>query len=193
MKFQYATGATPLGQDEINGLIPLHITTQGELNEWEAANILRAENWLFTVNHGNFLTIDFIKRLHKKMFEDTWKWAGLFRSTERNIGVEPSRITMELKNLLDDVTHHILNNVYPIEEIAFRFHHRLVWIHPFPNGNGRHARTMTDLLLVQAGESRFSWGKNTLIKEGPTRKKYIEALRNADKHDYTALSEFVRS
>lgn len=194
MKFEYPTGATPLDPDEANGLIPLHITTQGQLNEWEAANILKAENWLFsTYNHGNFLTIDFTRTLHKKMFDETWRWAGILRSTQRNIGVEVSNITTELKNLLDDTAFHIINSTYSIDEIAYRFHHRLVWIHPFPNGNGRHSRIMTDLLLVQAGQSRFSWGKQKLDAEGPIRKQYIAALRHADKHDYTALASFVRS
>lgn len=193
MKFNYAPGATPLDLDEIDGLIPIHITTQGELNEWESANILRAQNWLFAVsNHGNFLTIDFIKLLHKKMFDDTWKWAGVFRSTAKNIGVDPHIITTELRKLLDDVAYQIIYNSFPMDEIAYRFHHRLVWIHLFPNGNGRHARLMTDLLLVQAGQSRFTWGKQKLENEGATRKQYISALRDADKHDYTALAAFVR-
>lgn len=194
MKLNYAPGATPLDLDEINGLIPVHITTQGDLNEWEAANILSAQNWLFSVsNHGDFLNIDFTKLLHKKMFSETWKWAGLFRSSAKNIGVDPQMITTELKKLLDDVAYQVINNSFPIDEIAYRFHHRLVWIHPFPNGNGRHARLMTDLLLVQAGRSRFTWGEQKLENDGATRKQYINALRNADKHDYSALAEFVRS
>ncbi len=194
MKFIYAQGATPLDPDEMNGLIPFHISTQGQLNEWEAANILKAENWLFsTSHHGNFLTIDFIKLLHTKMFDDTWKWAGNFRSTEKNIGVSPYKITTELTHLLEDVRYQIINHSFPVDEIAYRFHHRLVVIHPFPNGNGRHARLMTDLLLVRAGQSRFSWGKQKLEPEGPVRKQYINALKKADAHDYSLLAEFVRS
>jgi len=194
MKFEYPTGATPLDPNEIDGLIPPHITTQGQLNEWEAANILRAQNWLFAVsNHGNFLTIEFTKLLHKKMFDGTWKWAGVFRSTAKNIGVDPQMITTELKKLLDDVAYQVINSSYPMDEIAYRFHHRLVWIHPFPNGNGRHARLMTDLLLVQTGQSRFTWGEHKLENEGTTRKQYIRALKDADRHDYAALAEFVRS
>jgi len=194
MKFEYATGATPLDVDETNGLIPFHITTQSHLNEWEAANILKAERWLFSKkNHDNFLTIDFTKLLHKKMFDETWKWAGTFRHTARNIGVDASKITTELKNLLDDTIFQIIHNTYSIDEIAYRFHHRLVWIHPFPNGNGRHARMMTDLLLIETDQQRFSWGRKKLEAEGPTRSKYIEALRSADKQDYAALARFVRS
>lgn len=194
MKFEYAPGATPLDPDEIDGLRPTHISTQRDLNEWEANNILRAEDWAFsTVNHGDFLSIDFIKLLHKKMFDNTWKWAGHFRLTERNIGVSPYNITTDLKILLADISYQIIENSYPLDEIAFRFHHRLVSIHPFPNGNGRHARLITDLLLVQTGQTRFTWGKQKLETEGPMRTRYINALRMADKHDYSELKEFVRS
>ncbi len=179
MKFEYAHGATPLDPDEIAGLIPLHITTQSQLNEWEAANILKAENWLFLhSNHRNFLTIEFTKLLHTKMFGDTWIWAGQFRTTERNIGVSPFKITTDLNNLLEDVRYQIIHKSFPLDEIAYRFHHRLVAVHPFPNGNGRHARLMTDLLLIQAGQARFTWGKQKLEGEGPIRKQYIEALTN---------------
>jgi Fic-DOC domain mobile mystery protein B len=194
MKFEYPIGATPLDQDEVNGLLPSHIITQSQLNEWEAANILKAEIWLFSnTNHGDFLSIEFTKLLHTRMFDSTWTWAGIFRTTERNIGVSPFKITTDLSNLLEDVRYQVVNESLPIDEIAYRFHHRLVAIHPFPNGNGRHARLYTDLFLVQAGQPRFTWGRQRLETEGPIRKKYIDALRNADKHDYTGLAEFVRS
>jgi len=194
MKIEYAPGATPLNPDEIDALIPNHITTQAQLNEWEAVNILKAENWLFsTSSHGDFLTIEFIKLLHKKMFGDTWSWAGQFRNTERNIGVSPFRITTDLNNLLEDIRYQIIHRSLPVDEIAYRFHHRLVAIHPFPNGNGRHARLITDLLLIQCGQMRFSWGNQKLEPEGPVRKQYINALKEADKRDYTRLAEFVRS
>lgn len=171
-----------------------HITIQSQLNEWEAANILKAEMWLFSnANHGNFLSIGFTKLLHTKMFDSTWKWAGQFRLTERNIGVSPFTITTELSNLLEDVRYQVIHESFPMDEIAYRFHHRLVAIHPFSNGNGRHARLFTDLLLEQAGQPRFTWGRKRLETEGPIRKQYIHALQDADKHDYAALAEFVRS
>jgi fido (protein-threonine AMPylation protein) len=111
MRFEYIPDATPLNPDEIEGLIPIHVTNQDQLNEWEATNILKAENWLIShVGRRDILNIDFIKLLHKKMFEDTWKWAGRFRYSEKNIGVTPSLITTTLKNLLDDVTFQIENN-----------------------------------------------------------------------------------
>lgn len=137
--FEYAPGATPLDPDETACLLPLHITTQGQLNEWEAKNIVEAENWLFsTASNGNFLTSEFIKLLHKKMFIHTWKWAGLFRCTEKTIGVAPFNITTYLKNLLADISFQIQNiNAHDgktyghhVDEISYRFHHRLVAI-PF--------------------------------------------------------------
>lgn len=194
MKFEYAGGATPLDLDEINGLIPSHIATQAELNEWEATNILKAENWLFSASrHRHFFTLDFIKLLHKKMFDVTWRWAGTFRHTLKNIGVEPAKITAELTNLLRDVEYQIQKETYPIDEIAYRFHHRLVAIHAFANGNGRHARLMTDYLLTQLGAPRFTWGEKRLISKNEIRKQYINALKDADKHDYKKLAGFVRT
>lgn len=202
MQYEYISGATPLDPDEASGLIPNHITTHNQLNEWEAANILAAEIWLFsTASHDNFLTIEFIKLLHKKMFNDTWEWAGEFRSTEKNIGVAPYHITTKLKNLLEDIRYQIIHcqtediEKYDrnIDKIACHFHHRLVAIHPFSNGNGRHARLITDLLLTRAGRPRFTWGKKNFTKASLTRELYIAALRDADKHDYKALEQFVRS
>ncbi len=119
------------------------------------------------------------------MFDDTWKWAGQFRKTEKNIGVAPSVINIELKKLMDDTCYQLENKIYSIDEIAYRFHHRLVSIHPFANGNGRHARLMTDLILIQKNKPRFTWGKQRLITEGSNTEQYIQSLRRADKRDYT--------
>ncbi len=194
MKFKYAAGITPLDRDELDGLKPGHIATQGQLDEWESANIAKARIWLFhKAKHRTCLTIDFIKLLHKKMFNETWKWAGCFRKTEKNIGIDPCEIPVALKNLLDDVVYQIENAIYPIEEIACRFHHRLVWIHPFSNGNGRHARMMADVLLVQNFKPSFTWGAHKReTSKSHIRKQYIDALRQADKGDYTKLLVFVR-
>jgi Fic-DOC domain mobile mystery protein B len=193
MNFSYSPGATPIDPDEAEGLKPLHITLQSELDEWEANNILKAEIWAFdSKKHKDILSIDFICQLHKKMFDDTWRWAGKFRSTEKNIRVPASQITTNLKNLLDDIKYQIEYHTYPIDEIAYCFHHRLVLIHPFPNGNGRHARLITDVLLTQNGQPRFSWGREQLKDSSMIRKQYIDALRDADKHNYVALAKFVR-
>lgn len=127
------------------------------------------------------------------MFDKTWKWAGKFRRRQTNIGVESIYISQELRTLFDDVAYHLTNAVYPIREIATRLHHRLVFIHPFPNGNGRFSRIFTDLFLFNNNESRFSWGKGNLIEDGEVRKSYLHALRTADEGDYQKLIEFVDS
>lgn len=135
----------------------------------------------------------FIRKLHTRMFQETWQWAGKFRRTEKNIGVDPLVIFTEIKKLTDDVNFQVKNQIYSVDEMVTRFHHRLVSIHPFANGNGRHARLMSDILLKSLGSPLFSWGATSLRDQTEIRLKYIEALRAADKHDYKQLLIFVRS
>ena len=189
----YPPDTTPLDPDEAKGLIPEHIHTHGELNEWEQENIVEGETWAFARRRKNILTPQFVDGLHRRMFGRTWRWAGQHRTTEKNIGIDPARIAVALKNLCEDVAVQIGKRAYPLEEIAARFHHRLVSIHPYPNGNGRHARTMTDLLLVGNGAPRFSWGAGDLVHEGEVRSRYIAALQAADQRDYGPLLRFARS
>ncbi|MEQ1663258.1 MAG: mobile mystery protein B [Thiobacillus sp.] len=184
--------ATPLTPEEQQSLIPSYITLRHELNAAEQANILDAEAWAFA-RKRKVLEETFLKNLHKQMFGRVWRWAGAFRLTERNIGVTPYRIGVDLRSLLDDCRYWIEHGTYPPDEIAARFHHRLVWIHPFPNGNGRHTRLATDLLLTGLGRPRFSWGRVSLVDTGKTRLAYVAALRAADGHDIQPLLAFVRS
>lgn len=194
MNFDYPAGATPLDPDEVQGLLLSHITNRSELDRWEQDNITEAEAWAFRRKPKDFLSIDFTCKLHKQMFGNVWRWAGDFRTSDKNIGVEYWSIGSSLKNLLENVKVWIEQNVYPPDEIAARFHHRLVAIHLFPNGNGRHARLMADLLLVHIlGRPRFSWGSRNLVHAGECRKRYIGALQAADRHEYAPLFEFVRS
>ncbi len=197
MNFDYPPGATPLDPDELEGLRLSHITNRAELDRWEQDNIIEAETWAFrktNITKDDLLSVDFIRLLHKRMFRNVWKWAGEFRSSEKNIGVECWSIGPTLKILLDDVKFWIEQDVYSPYEIGARFHHRLVAIHPFANGNGRHARLMVDLLLVHIlKHARFSWGSKNLVKAGDCRDRYIAALQAADQRDYSLLLEFVRS
>jgi Fic-DOC domain mobile mystery protein B len=185
--------ATPLTDDEKADLIPSFITFRNELNAMEQSNILEAEQWAFGKKQREILDEKFLRELHKRMFGKVWKWAGSFRKTARNIGVDAWKISVELRTLLDDTRFWIEHKTYPAEEIAARFHHRLVWIHPFPNGNGRHARLAADLLLRQMGQPRFTWGGTGLVSPGDTRKAYVAALRQADQGDISALLAFVRT
>jgi len=184
--------STPLTEEEREDLIPSYIALRPELNEAEQANLLEAEEWAFA-RKRDVLDERFLTRLHKRMFGRVWRWAGKFRKTERNIGIDAYRITVELRQLLDDCRYWIEHGTYEPDEIAARFHHRLVLIHPFPNGNGRHARIATDLLLVSMGRPRFTWGRVNLVDPGETRQRYVDALRAADHHDIGPLLEFVRS
>jgi Fic-DOC domain mobile mystery protein B len=184
--------STPLTAEEREGLIPSYVTLRRELNEAEQANILEAEHWAFT-RKRKVLDERFLTDLHKRMFGRVWRWAGKFRHTERNVGVDPYRIATDLRQLLDDSRYWMEHDTYPPDEICARFHHRLVAIHPFPNGNGRHARLATDLLLVTLSQPRFSWGRTNLVNAGDTRQAYVAALRAADRRDIRPLLEFVRS
>ena len=184
--------STPLSPEEQEGLVPSYITRRSELNEAEQANIVDAEEWAFK-RQRDTLSEKFLNDLHKRMFGRVWKWAGQYRRTGKNIGVDAYRIPIELRNLLDDTRFWIEHGTYEPDEIVARFHHRLVWIHPFPNGNGRHARTAADLLLVAMGGPRFTWGRENLVDASETRHAYVDALRAADAHDYGPLLAFVRS
>ena len=192
VNLDYPPGATPLDADELANLIPGHITTQGELNEWEQLNILQGEAWT-RKQRQEILQEAYVRKLHERMFGETWRWAGEFRKSDKNLGVDWLKIGVELKKLLDDVRYQVEHGSYPADEIAVRFHHRLVAIHPFPNGNGRHARLMADLLAERLGHPRFSWGSRSLVDASETRQRYIAALQAADARDYGPLLAFARS
>jgi Fic-DOC domain mobile mystery protein B len=184
--------STPLSSEEREGLIPSYITLRGELNEAEQQNILEADGWAFS-RKRDVLAEKFLNTLHKRMYGNVWRWAGDYRKTQKNIGVEYYKIATELRALLNHARHWVEHNTYPPDEIAARLHHRFVAIHCYPNGNGRHARLATDLLLKQLGRDRFSWGGANLVDAGMTRAAYVAALRAADNRDYGPLLQFVRS
>jgi Fic-DOC domain mobile mystery protein B len=185
--------ATPLTPEEIRDLIPTHIAYRRELNAAEQQNILRAQQWAMDRRRRDLLSEKFVNDLHRRMLDDVWRWAGKFRTTERNIGIDYRLIATELRRLLDDAKAWIAYDSYPRDEIGARFHHRLTQVHPFPNGNGRHARLMADLLIIQLGGERFSWGRESLREPGQARARYIEALRAADAHDIGPLLIFART
>jgi len=194
VEFDYPDGATPLDKNEIEGLIPTHITTREELDRWEQENINEALAWVDSHKLKDILNESFMRRLHKRMFGNVWKWAGNFRRSDKNIGVSWYMISSELKNLCDDVRYWIDNQTFCADEIAARFHHRLVAIHLFANGNGRHARLMADILLERFFDRPpFTWGRVNFAKTGEDRTRYIESLTAADKGDYGPLLAFVRS
>lgn len=187
VKFEYARGATPLDPDDAAGLKESHVTTQGQLDELEFKNVTGGTRWAFTRSKDNILAIDFMQQLHVRMFGDTWTWAGTIRKKETlPVGVAPENIRPEIAKLVADVEVQLQDGTWPVEEVAARFHHRLVYIHPFPNGNGRFSRTIADLMLVQRDKEPFTWGPD-LGRNGDGREKYIDALRAADGKDYRPL------
>lgn len=196
-KISYPSGATPIDPDELKDLIPDYISTLGELNQLEQSNIADGFVWAGKQDLDDLLSVSFILKLHENMFNQVWKWAGKTRKSNKNIGVMKESIMTDLGILLGNTQFWINNNTFRNDEIAARFHHRLVQIHIFPNGNGRHARLMTDLLLQKLGESKFTWGTlgvHTLLEgESKTRSEYVSALKNADQDNFVDLIKFVRS
>ena len=194
MIFDYQPGQTPIDAAEAEALIP-PLRTQAELNEWEEANILSAANWALsdrTLNRTDPLTEDFLFELHRRMFDQTWRWAGKTRTTDKNIGVPFYKIRTELRQLLDDARYWREHDTFEPDEAAMRFHHRVVTIHLFPNGNGRHARLVADVFVRKLGKPAFTWGRANLVSEKDARARYLSALKSADNGDYGPLLKFGR-
>jgi Fic-DOC domain mobile mystery protein B len=193
--FQEPYDATPLEPEERLGLKQTWITSRRDLNDAEQENIVKGSAW----GRGrrqkkikDLLTDAFARTLHKRMLGDVWDWAGTYRLTERNIGIVAHRIPNDITMMFDDVRYWVDHETYPPDEMAVRLHHRLVAIHPFPNGNGRHARLLADLLIERLGGQSFTWGGGTLHDVGELRAAYIAALKAADDHDINPLLEFAR-
>jgi Fic-DOC domain mobile mystery protein B len=183
---------TPLEAEEREQLIPSYITLRAELNEAELTNIADARKWLSS-RKREVLNAGFLNELHKRMYGEVWKWAGTYRTTARNIGVEAYLIANQLYQAVDDAKFWVANDTFPPDEIAVRFSHRVVAIHPYPNGNGRFSRMIGDLLAIELGRPRFTWGQVNLVDPSATRKAYIAALKAADAGDFEPLIAFARS
>jgi len=196
LNLEYINGQTPLDEDEKEGLKIKTIATRGELDEFEQNNIEEANMWIlskkFTID--KLMTEIFIRNSHKRMYGKVWSWAGEFRNTNKNIGVDKWQISTALKALLDDTLFWVKNETFPPDEIAIRFKHRLVSIHCFPNGNGRHSRLMADIIIDKIyNKEMFTWGAQNLIKQSKTRNYYLTAVRKADQNNYSLLLDFARS
>ena len=179
-------GATPLGPDEAEDLLPSHIRTRDELNVWEQENILVAVTWAQRTR-SEALDEPTVRELHRRMFSETWGWAGRYRTSDTTIGIHWPQISVAVRNFIDDGRLWIREEVFPPDEAALRLHHRLVQIHPFPNGNGRHSRLWCDMLLRQIGRPPIDWGGVTLDTAGVQRKAYIRALGSADEGNLQPL------
>jgi Fic-DOC domain mobile mystery protein B len=196
LDLEYIEGQTPLEQDEMDGLLISTIATRGELDEFEQQNIEKAIMWSLNRSFKADMIFNerFIRKLHTQMYGDVWSWAGEFRKTNKNIGMDWWKIAIELKYLLDDVLYWYKNDIFPPDEIDIRFKHRLVSIHCFPNGNGRHSRLMADIIIEKIYKKPiFSWGASNLSKEGNNRKTYLKAVKAADNGNYNFLLDFAKS
>jgi len=192
----YNDGQTPLDEDEKEGLLIKSIATRGELDEFEQQNIEDAIQWSLTrkFKSEQILSETFILALHKRMYKNVWRWAGEYRKTNKNIGVDKLEIPVALRSLIDDASYWLENNVYEPDEFALRFKHRLVSIHCYPNGNGRHSRMIADIIVEKIfHQPVFSWGSKRLADENDSRKNYLIAIRKADKGDLELLLKFARA
>lgn len=190
--FEADDNATPLTPAERDGLIPTHVSLRGELNELEQKNLAEANAWAFE-RKRNVLDEAFLRGLHRRMFNKVWRWAGNYRTTERNLGVLPHLIQPGLIQAINDARGWIEHKSYEPDQLAVRFHHKVVLVHPFPNGNGRWSRLAADLLVTSQGCARFSWGGANLQASSEVRKAYVAALHAADNHDLAPLIKFARS
>ena len=193
--FAQGEGNTPLSAEEQPELIP-NLATKEELNEWERQNILEAYAWALdpgSLRRRDPLVESYIRDLHLRMFDQTWKWAGVYRTTEKNIGMPHHEIREGIGTLIGDARYWLVHGTYPPDELAVRVHHRLVLIHPFANGNGRHARLIADVLAQRQERPVFSWGGENLARASDFRRRHIAALQAADAHDLAPLLAFARS
>ncbi len=196
LSLDYNDGQFPLEEEEKEDLLIKTVTTQTELDELEQLNIEKAVAWTIgkKFKPATIFTEKFIKKVHKQMFGDVWKWAGKFRKSAKNIGVAWVEIAVEVKYLLDDTKYWIENKTYSPHEIAIRFKHRLVKIHCFPNGNGRHSRLMADIIIESVfNKDVFPWHSSNMVKPDETRKEYIAAIRAGDRGNIQPLIEFARN
>lgn len=196
LNLEYTDGQTPLDEEEKEGLLIPSIATKGELDEFEQQNIEEAIQWILgrSLKAETIFTERFVKNLHKRMYGEVWKWAGQFRKSDKNRWIDKWQIPVALKALLEDALFWVKNETYSPDEIAIRFKHRIVSIHCFSNGNGRHSRLMADIIVEKIYKLPvFSWGAANLSKESQIREIYLQAVKEADNENHNQLIEFSRS
>lgn len=196
LSLEYIDGQTPIDEEEKDGLLIPAIAIRGELDEFEQQNIEQVVQWTLgrSLKPEVIFTEQFVRMLHKRMCGNVWAWAGEFRKTDKKIGADKWHIPVELRHLLDDVQYWHEHTTYPPAEIALRFKHRLVSMHCFANGNGRHSRLMADIIIEKIYRLPvFTWGAASLSAEGDARAAYLHAVKAADKGDYALLLQFARS
>ena len=195
LNIDYIEGQTPLDEDEKEGLLIETISTRRELDEFEQANIQQAVEWTLKNKFGpdRILTEDFLCEVHKRMLGEVWEWAGNYRRSNKNIGVDKFQISIALRQLIEDALYWIKEKTFEPEELAIRFSHRIVKIHAFPNGNGRHSRLIADIIISHVFDLPvFSWGKSDLSKSSNIRKEYLNSIYEADNGNIQQLLNFSK-
>ncbi|HEX8838594.1 MAG TPA: mobile mystery protein B [Candidatus Acidoferrum sp.] len=186
----------PLHPDQAKQLIPALLTKEA-VNQYEEENISSARAWVFSprrLAHIDPFDELFVRELHRRMFDKTWRWAGKYRNTESNLGLQVHEILQNrVGALLGNGRDWVEHKVFPPDEIAVRFHHGLVLIHPFPDGNGRHGRLYADMIARKLARPEFTWGSANLVRSGKTRDAYLRAMKVADAGDIKPLLAFARS
>ncbi len=196
LNLEFSDGHTPLEEDEKEALLIHAIATRAELDEFEQHNIEEAVQWVFSksLKPEKIFTGTFLRNLHKRMYDKVWNWAGQFRQTDKNLGISKWQIPTAVKALNDDALFWVKNNTYTPDEIAIYYKHKLVAIHCFPNGNGRHSRLLADIIINKIyNKPLFTWGTNNIVITGDSRSEYLDAVRDADHGDYENLLKFARS
>lgn len=185
-------GHTELSEDDREGLIPSYIATRADLFDAEQRNIANA---LRRRGPSTDVLLDdkYLRDLHGAMLDQVWTWAGRYRTREKNIGIDPTQIATAVRTLVDDARVWVEMETFEPDQLAARFHHRLVQIHPFPNGNGRHGRIAADYLLLSRSEPAFTWGRNLTVATDELRRSYRQALQQADTGHIEELLAFCRS
>lgn len=196
LDLEYTNGQTPLDEEEKEGLLIPTIATREELDEFEQQNIEEAIQWVLgrSLKAEIILSEKFVRNLHKRMYGDVWEWAGKYRKTEKNFGLDKWQIPVALRSLCDDTLSWIQNNTYLPDEIAIRFKHRIVSIHCFANGNGRHSRLMADVIIQKVYKLPFfTWGARDLVHQSEARSNYLKTVKAADRGNYEPLLIFART
>lgn len=181
-------GRTSLTVQDLQGLKLPFVKTRAQLSAVEGPNIVSGKQATLTSRKSrvpNMLSVEYLRELHSRMFNDVWDWAAQIPSTElqNEFAASVPGIRPQLSILYADAIEYWLNDkrMTP-EEFAVRVHHRVVKIHPFRNGNGRHSRLLADLLLSENfGLETFTWGGSAQLGAGDLyRQPYLEGLKAAD-------------
>jgi Fic-DOC domain mobile mystery protein B len=174
-----------------SGLKIKSIKTRRQLNEAEFESILRVTKKYLMSKPSQKLapfTFGWLLELHREILGSIWSWAGEIRTTQKNIGVSANIVTAELGVIAIESEKRHSETGDLVIATAAEFHHRAVWVHPFEDGNGRWARLLANIWLMQHDQPVIIWPASDLRDtESPIRGEYIAAMKHADLRNYGPL------